>query len=59
MRTVRAFVLAPEQFAMFGTPWTGQLAFYVAATVPAFAIAWVSWRVFEAPILKLKSRFPY
>jgi peptidoglycan/LPS O-acetylase OafA/YrhL len=59
MRAVRAFVLAPEQFATFGFPWLGQLAFYVAATVPAFALAWISWRLFEAPILKLKSRFPY
>jgi peptidoglycan/LPS O-acetylase OafA/YrhL len=59
MRTVRAFVLAPEQFAMFGSPWLGQLAFYVAATVPAFTLAWISWHVFEAPILRLKSRFPY
>jgi peptidoglycan/LPS O-acetylase OafA/YrhL len=59
MRTVRAFVLAPEQFASFGNVWIGQAVFYAAATIPAFAIAWLSWRLFEAPILKLKSRFPY
>jgi peptidoglycan/LPS O-acetylase OafA/YrhL len=59
MRSVREFVLAPEQFAMFGSPWAGQALFYGLATAPAFAIAWLSWRVFEAPILRLKSRFPY
>jgi peptidoglycan/LPS O-acetylase OafA/YrhL len=59
MRTVRTFVLGPEQFAAFGNIWIGQLLFYAAATIPAFALAWISWRVFEAPILKLKSRFPY
>jgi peptidoglycan/LPS O-acetylase OafA/YrhL len=59
MRIVRAFVLAPGDFAMFGPVWAGQLVFYAAATIPAFALAWMSWRVFEAPILKLKARFPY
>ena len=59
MRGVREFVLAPTQFDMAGSPWVGQLLFYGLATAPAFAIAWVSWRVFEAPILSLKSRFPY
>jgi peptidoglycan/LPS O-acetylase OafA/YrhL len=60
MRTVRAFVLAPADFpTLAGSPWLGQLLFYALATLPAFALAWLSWRVFEAPILKLKSRFPY
>ena len=59
MRVVRAFVLAPEDFATFGSVLAGQLVFYAAATVPAFALAWLSWKVFEGPILRLKSRFPY
>jgi peptidoglycan/LPS O-acetylase OafA/YrhL len=59
MRIVRTFVLPPESFASFGSIWVGQLAFYALATGPAFALAWLSWRLFEAPILKLKSRFPY
>ena len=59
MRVVRAFVLAPADFATFGPAWAGQLVFYAAATGPAFALAWTSWRVFEAPILRLKARFPY
>jgi peptidoglycan/LPS O-acetylase OafA/YrhL len=58
-RVVRAFVLAPDQFASFGSVWVGQALFYVAAGVPSFALAWVSWHLFEGPILKLKSRFPY
>jgi peptidoglycan/LPS O-acetylase OafA/YrhL len=35
------------------------VAFYVLATIPTFALAWLSWHAFEAPILRLKSRFPY
>jgi peptidoglycan/LPS O-acetylase OafA/YrhL len=59
MRVVREFVLGPEAFKEFGSPWLGQLAFYGAATAPAFALAWLSWRAFEEPILRLKARFPY
>jgi peptidoglycan/LPS O-acetylase OafA/YrhL len=59
MRIIREFIWAPEQFALLGWVWVGQLLFYVLATAPAFAIAWLSWRFFEAPILRLKDRFPY
>jgi peptidoglycan/LPS O-acetylase OafA/YrhL len=59
MRVVREFILAPEQFSSFGSPWVGQMMFYAAATAPSFALAWVSWHVFEGPILRLKARFPY
>src|SRR5690606_26660886 len=59
MRVVRAYVLPPEEFASFGSIWAGQLAFYALATAPAFALAWLSWRLFEAPILRLKRHFPY
>ena len=60
MRTVEEFVLSREGFvAAFGSPWAGQLAFYALATGPSFGVAWLSWRAFEAPILRLKSRFPY
>ena len=44
---------------LFGAVWPAQLGFYVLATAPTFALAWLSWHGFEAPILKLKSRFPY
>jgi peptidoglycan/LPS O-acetylase OafA/YrhL len=59
MRMVREHIWAPEQFALLGAPWLGQLAFYGMATAPAFLLAWISWRVFESPVLELKSRFPY
>ncbi len=59
MRVIRAFVLPPADFATMGSVWAGQLVFYVIATTAAFAVAWISWRVFEAPILSLKARFPY
>jgi len=59
MRVMRASVLGPDDFATMGSVWAGQLVFYVIATTAAFALAWISWRVFEAPILSLKARFPY
>ncbi|MEO7135591.1 MAG: acyltransferase [Vicinamibacterales bacterium] len=60
MRAMREYVFDPFDYEMLATaPWIGQGAFYVSATAPAFALAWVSWRVFEAPILRLKERFPY
>ena len=59
MRVVRAFVLPPESFVGLGSALLGQLVFYALATAPAFLVAWLSWRVLEAPILRLKSRFTY
>ena len=60
MRAVRAYAFDPfSNDALTIVPWIGQGLFYVAATAPAFALAWISWRVFEAPILSLKARFPY
>jgi peptidoglycan/LPS O-acetylase OafA/YrhL len=58
MRTVREYVFDPMAYE--GTaPWSAQLLFYGAAAAPAFALAWLSWRWFEAPILRLKARFAY
>jgi peptidoglycan/LPS O-acetylase OafA/YrhL len=60
MRAVREFVFDPLDFSAFGlAPWNAQLLFYIAATIPAFALAWLSWRLFEEPILRLKVRLPY
>ena len=59
-RVVQEFVLGPGEFpALFGAVWPAQLGFYVLAGAPTFALAWLSWRWFEAPILRLKSKFPY
>ena len=58
MRLVREYVFDPLEYETFA-PWSAQVLFYGAAAAPAFALAWLSWRVFEGPILKLKSRFPY
>jgi hypothetical protein len=58
MRAFREYVFDPGDYAMLA-PWVGQLLFYVAATAPTFGLAWLSWRVFEAPILSLKAKFPY
>jgi peptidoglycan/LPS O-acetylase OafA/YrhL len=57
---VREYVFNPLEYETLGlAPWIAQVLFYVLATAPAFALAWLSWRLFEAPILKLKARFPY
>ena len=60
MRAVREYVFDPEKAEAFGlAPWNVQVLFYGVATAPAFALAWLSWRFFEAPILRLKARFSY
>ena len=60
MRAVREYVFNPEDYHTYGiAPWIAQMLYYAAATAPAFALAWLSWRYFEAPILRLKARFPY
>ncbi len=58
MRAVREWVFNPEEMLAIA-PWIGQVLFYPVAAAPAFALAWLSWRFFEAPILTLKARFPY
>jgi peptidoglycan/LPS O-acetylase OafA/YrhL len=42
-----------------GSPLPGQMLFYVAATAPAFLLAWLSWHVLEQRALALKRFFPY
>ena len=58
MRAVQAYVFDPVAYQAIA-PWNAQLLFYLAAAAPAFALAWLSWRVLESPILSLKTRFPY
>jgi len=58
MRVVRAYVFNPAEHEAIA-PWVGQVLFYPLAAAPGFALAWLSWRWFEAPILRLKARFPY
>jgi peptidoglycan/LPS O-acetylase OafA/YrhL len=59
-RLVQEYVLGPAEFpTVFGAVWPAQLGFYLLAGAPTFAVAWLSWHCFEAPILRLKSRFPY
>ena len=60
MRAVREYVFNPDDYETLAiAPWIGQVLFYPLAAAPAFALAWLSWRFFEAPILRLKARFPY
>ena len=60
MRFVGEYTFYPSDHETLGTPrWITQVIFYAAATTPAFALAWLSWRFLEAPILRLKARFPY
>ena len=59
-RVIQEFVIGPEQFPMLlGSIWPAQLGYYVLAAAPTFGLAWLSWHVFEGPILRLKNRFPY
>ena len=59
MRAVREYVFNPEEYEAAIAPWNAQMLFYGLATAPTFALAWLSWRLFEAPILRLKARFPF
>ena len=60
MRAVHDYIFNPEEYETLGIgPWVAQVMFYAAATAPAFALAWLSWRFFEGPILRLKARFSY
>jgi peptidoglycan/LPS O-acetylase OafA/YrhL len=59
-RLLQEFVISAEDFpALLGAVWPAQVGYYVVASGLTFAVAWVSWRTFEAPILRLKARFPY
>jgi peptidoglycan/LPS O-acetylase OafA/YrhL len=59
-RLLRAYVMDAEAFpALLGAVWPAQLVFYVVAASVSFVVAWLSWHGFEAPILRLKARFPY
>lgn len=59
-RVMQEYVVAPADFpVVMGAMWPAQVGYWVLATIPTFAIGWLSWRLFEAPILRLKSRFPY
>jgi peptidoglycan/LPS O-acetylase OafA/YrhL len=59
-RLLQEFIVSGEQFpALFGAVWPAQVAYYFVASTITFAFAWISWHTFEAPILRLKARFPY
>jgi peptidoglycan/LPS O-acetylase OafA/YrhL len=58
MRAVREYVFNPADHEALA-PFITQALFYVVATAPAFALAWLSWHLFEAPIRSLKAWFPY
>ncbi len=40
-----------------GSPLPGQLLFYVVASAPAFFLAWISWYLYEKPVMTLKRFF--
>ncbi len=58
MRAMREYVFDPQNYEWLAeSPWLGQGLFYVSVMAPSLALAWISWRVIEAPILSLKSKF--
>jgi peptidoglycan/LPS O-acetylase OafA/YrhL len=59
-RVVQEFVLGPKEVpTLWGAVWPAQMLFYAMAGGCTFGLGWLSWRWFEAPILRLKSKFPY
>ncbi len=56
---LRDTLFRPTRFpTLWGSPVPGQLLFYVAATIPAVGLAWLSWHLYEKPWLRLKRFFP-
>lgn len=45
--------------ALVGSPLLGQALYYLIAGVISLGLAWLSWRLFESPILRWKRYFPY
>jgi peptidoglycan/LPS O-acetylase OafA/YrhL len=57
---MQRFVLDPTaSTVMWGSHLAAQVSFMVLCLASSFAIAWLSWNVFEKHILKLKRLFPY
>ncbi|MFN2446228.1 MAG: acyltransferase family protein [Vicinamibacterales bacterium] len=59
MWTVRYAVFEPNELLVSGSAVPPQLLFWGLALVPAVALAAISSRLFEQPILRLKRFFPY
>jgi peptidoglycan/LPS O-acetylase OafA/YrhL len=61
---VAHLIISPSPTALFHFPTTGgsqivgQLIYWPLSVGLTFVAAWISWRVFEGPILKLKRLFP-
>lgn len=51
--------LVQDMPELFGSTVPGIVLFGVLATAISYALAWVSWHVWEEQFLKLKTRFPY
>jgi len=56
---LRDLVYGPAQFpSLLGSQLPGQLLFYGLASTITFALAWLSWQLYEQPFLRLKTHFP-
>ena len=44
---------------LFGSTLPAELIFAIVAAAITLSLAWLSWRLWESPFLKLKRRFPY
>lgn len=60
MWTMKDLVFDPTRAPrVFDSAMPAQALFWVVAFLPAYALAWLSWRYFEEPILRLKRFVPY
>jgi peptidoglycan/LPS O-acetylase OafA/YrhL len=60
MWTMKYLVFDPTRMPrLAGSAMPAQALFWVVAFIPAYALAWVSWRCLEEPLLRLKRFFPY
>ena len=57
---VKDYLFGPERWPVVGRSYLpGQLLFFLISGGITFALAWVSWRILEEPLLRLKKHFRY
>ncbi len=55
----RRIDIAAKFPTVLGSSLPGEAAFVIAAFIPTFLVAWLSWQLLESPFLRLKRYFSY